>query len=154
MSCLRGRLEHRTKRSGDLSPEVAPTSLFPLLAEIPDRERAARLVRHLTCERTFGGEWRLPSIARSSARFTASGDYWRGRVWPPLNYLVALGLRKYDEEAAGRLAEDSRRLFFREWLAHGHIHESYCADSGWGEAPAGTYYRSCPFYTWGGLLMV
>jgi putative isomerase len=140
--------------NGAFAAEISPTSLFPLLAEIPDRERAARLVEHLTCARTFGGEWRIPSIARSSPRFAASGDYWRGRIWPPLNYLVLLGLRKHDEQAAARLAEDSRRLFFQEWLAHGHIHENYCADTGWGEAPAGTYYRSCPFYTWGGLLML
>ena len=63
------------------------------------------------------------------------------------------GLRDYDPAAAERLAVGSRRLFLREWLEHGHVHENYRADTGWGEAPE-TYYRSCPFYTWGGLLLL
>ena len=139
--------------AGDFAEEVSPTSFFPLLAGIPGPERAARLCRHLDDERTFGGEWRLPSIARASRRFTAAGDYWRGRIWPPLNYLVRRGLREHDPAAADRLAADSRRLFLREWLEHGHVHENYRADTGYGEAP-GSYYRSCPFYTWGGLLLL
>jgi putative isomerase len=140
--------------TGELSRVLSPTSFFPLLAEIPDMKRAQALIRLLDDPRAFGGEFRLPSIARSSEHFTADGDYWRGRVWPPLNYLVLQGLKKYDERAAMRLADDNRRLFMHEWLAHGHIHENYCADTGWGEGPAGVYYRSCPFYTWGGLLLL
>jgi putative isomerase len=139
--------------SGVFSEEISPTSFFPLLAEIPEPGRAAVLLRHLADERTFGGPWRLPSIARSSRRFTPYGDYWRGRIWPPLNYLVLQGLRKYDEIEAERLDEVSRRIFFQEWLEHGHIHENYRADTGYGEAPPGVYHRSCPFYTWGGLLL-
>jgi putative isomerase len=140
--------------SGEFSTELSPTSFFPLLAEIPDAARARALIRHLDDEALFGGEHRLPSISRRSPHFTASGDYWRGRVWPPLNHLVLQGLKKYDEAAARSLAESSRRLFMKEWLAHGHVHENYCSDTGWGEAPAGVYYRSCPFYTWGALLLV
>ena len=139
--------------SGELAAEVSPTSFFPLLAGAVPPPRAARLVRHLDDETSFGGEWRLPSVARSSPRFSPAGDYWRGRIWPPLNYLVQRGLREYDSHAAERLHADSKRLFLREWLEHGHVHENYRADTGWGEAPE-TYYRSCPFYTWGGLLLL
>ena len=96
--------------TGEFFAEVSPTSFFPLLAQIPDRARAARLLAHLEDERSFAGPFRLPSISRSSPRFSASGDYWRGRVWPPLNWLVLQGLRRYDERAAERLAADSRRL--------------------------------------------
>ena len=140
--------------SGEFCREISPTSFFPLLAGIPDAARARALLRHLDDEATFGGEFRLPSIARSSRHFVPHGDYWRGRVWPPLNYLALQGVRQYDQKAAERLSRDSQRLFMREWLEHGHVHENYCSDTGWGEAPAGEYYRSCPFYTWGGLLLL
>jgi len=138
---------------GRFVEDLAPTSFFPLLAGRPDNSRLAGLLRHLDDDRTFGGPWRLPSVARSSRRFSAMGDYWRGRIWPPLNFLALRGVARWNDKKAEALRENNRRLFMQEWLGHGHIHENYRSDTGWGEAPS-TYARSCPFYTWGGLLLI
>jgi putative isomerase len=66
-----------------------------------------------------------------------------------MNFLVYLGLRKYGlKQACADLAAKSRALLMKEWLAHGHVHENYCADTGEGCNSK----SSDPFYHWGGLL--
>jgi putative isomerase len=139
--------------NGQFSAEISPTSFYPLIAGIPDEARAAKLIATLRDERQFWGEHPLTSISRQSKHFRPRGDYWRGRVWPPMNYLVGEGLWLYDRDSAEALAAKSKKLFMKEWLSDGHAHENYCADTGLGEVP-GKYYRSCPFYTWAGLLLL
>jgi len=90
----------------------------------------------------------IPSIARSDPAFKDQ-DYWRGRIWGPMNYLVYLGLENYDEPAARReLARKSRQLFDQEWSANGHVHENYNALTGSGDDVS----SSDRFYHWGALL--
>ncbi|HEX3821064.1 MAG TPA: hypothetical protein VHW45_12050, partial [Candidatus Sulfotelmatobacter sp.] len=96
----------------------------------------------------FWGEWILPSIARNDPSFPDQ-NYWRGRIWGPMNYLVYLGLRNYDDADTRReFATKSYALFAKEWRAHGHVHENYNAISGTGDDVA----NSDRFYHWGALL--
>jgi glycogen debranching enzyme len=90
----------------------------------------------------------MPSISRDDPAYPEQ-DYWRGRIWAPMNFLVYLGLRRYDlPKARADLAEKSRQLLLNEWLAHGHVHENYNADTGEGcDKP-----NSDRFYHWGALL--
>ena len=98
----------------------------------------------------FYGEWMLPSIARNDAAFPEQ-DYWRGRVWAPLNFLVYLALRRTELKDVRRdLAEKSARLFMKEWTQHRHVHENYSAVTGEG-CDTG---NSDKFYHWGALLCV
>jgi len=98
--------------------------------------------------REFWGEWVIPSIARNDPAFKDQ-EYWRGRVWGPMNYLVYLGLRNYDQlEARRQFAKKSVELFLREWQQKGHVHENYNAISGDGDDVT----SSDRFYHWGALL--
>lgn len=135
--------------TGKLSPRISPTNFYPLLAKAATPLQADRMVReHLQNPAEFGGEFVLPSIARNDPAFKDQ-DYWRGRVWGPMNYLVYLGLRNYDEQEARRqLAEKSLNLFLKEWKANGHVHENYNAILGEGDDVA----SSDRFYHWGALL--
>ncbi|MEW5692208.1 MAG: trehalase family glycosidase [Candidatus Hydrogenedentota bacterium] len=139
---------------GKFSSEISPTSFYPLLAKIPDRESAYFLIKKLFDERFFFGEYIIPSISKDSKYYNPDGDYWAGRVWPPMNYLVYEGVRLYDRKSADILYKKYKEIFFREWEESGHIHENYSALTGRGEPEPGTYARSCPFYTWGGLLIL
>ncbi len=96
----------------------------------------------------FWGEYILPAIARNDPAYPEQ-DYWRGRIWGPMNLLAYFSLRRYDlNQACKDLAAKSVRLLMKEWLAKGHIHENYNADSGEGcDVPS-----SDAFYHWGGLL--
>ncbi len=135
--------------TGKLSARISPTNFYPLLAKAATPEQAGRMVNeHLRNPAEFGGEFVLPAIARSDAAFKDQ-DYWRGRVWGPMNYLVYLGLRNYDEpEARRELAEKSLNLFLKEWLKNGHVHENYNAILGVGDDVS----SSDRFYHWGALL--
>ncbi len=134
---------------GTPSKRIGPTSFYPLLAGVPSRERAERMVRgQLLDERAFWGPHVLPTIRRDDPAF---GDnvYWRGRIWPPTNYLVYLGLRRYGlTEAATGVADRSYAMFAAEWREHGHCHENYHAVTGEGHDSK----DSDGFYGWGALL--
>ena len=90
----------------------------------------------------------LPSISRADPAFPDQ-DYWRGRIWAPMNYLVYEALTEAGmEEEMRLLAESSRKVLLKEWEEHGHVHENYSGYDGQGcDKP-----NSNNFYHWGGLL--
>ena len=93
------------------------------------RSRPQHLLHWLDDPRKFGGFWRLPSVTRDDPAYH-DNVYWRGRIWPPLNLLTYLGLRRADQSAAAeRLAADSHRLFEQAW-AKGQCPENFNAESG------------------------
>ena len=90
----------------------------------------------------------LPSIARNDPAYQDQ-DYWRGRVWAPLNFLVYLAFEQQQlTDECRDLAEKSLDIFLPEWEEHRHVHENYNAISGRG-CDAG---NSDKFYHWGALL--
>jgi putative isomerase len=146
---------------GCFSSHISPTNFYPLLAGIVSPERAERMIReHLFNEDEFWGKFVLPSIARNDPGYRkveiiregvreSYGDYWRGRIWGPMNFLVAEGLRRmgFDQETH-LLAEKSLELFNLEWNTESHVHENYNDLTGDGDdVPS-----SNPLYHWGGLL--
>lgn len=134
---------------GRLSNRWTPTAFFPLLAGVAPPDRAARVVcEHLLNEAEFWGRWVIPSVARSDPAY-ADNDYWRGRIWGPLNFLVAEGLRRYRfDNAAAELAQKSLDLFMTNWRADGGVYENYNAETGQG----GDVWNAARLYHWGGLL--
>lgn len=134
---------------GRLSPHLSPTLFYPLIAGIAPAERAERMTReHLLNPREFWGRFVMPSIARSDPGY-AGNDYWRGRIWGPMNFLVSEGLRRYRlDDIAHQFARRSLDLLLQEWRDEGHVHENYNTDTGDGDDMP----NSDPMYTWGALL--
>jgi neutral trehalase len=144
-----GIFVNRDLKTGAASPRLSPTNFYPLLARAATPPQAERMIREqLLNPEHFGGHWVLPSISRSDPAFKDQ-EYWRGRVWGPMNYLVYLGLQNYAAPGARReLADKSRALFELEWREHGHVHENYNAITGSGDDVT----SSDRFYHWGALL--
>ena len=142
---------------GKFSMRMAPTSFYPLMAGIPSPERARKIVeRHLQNEDEFWGDFVIPSISRKDPAFIDQ-LYWRGRIWPPMNYLVYLGLKAYEmDEIAYEFAKKSVHLFMNEWCGESHCHENYNAVTGEGDdvpTPIKPFSEgSDRFYSWGALL--
>jgi hypothetical protein len=100
---------------GSYSEKKAASNFYPLLARIPDQERALLLVRHLLNENEFWGEYVIPTISRDDPAFKDQ-QYWRGSIWPPVNYLIYQGLKAYGFDAvASEFAKKSANLFMRSW---------------------------------------
>jgi glycogen debranching enzyme len=95
-------------------------------------------------EDKFWGRWLLPSVAYDDPVWHQQ-TYWRGHIWPPANYLLWQGLRRYADP--GRQAEFARSnmdLFMRNWKDGRLCCENYRSSDG-----------DCgddPHYTWGALL--
>jgi putative isomerase len=138
--------------TGQFDPRLAPTSFYPMLSKTATPEQVdAMLNQHFFNPDEFWGERVLPSIARNDPAFKDQ-DYWRGRIWGPMNFLVYLGLRNYSTPTAIRarkeLAQKSLDLFLIEWQTKGHVHENYSAVTD----DSDTVPNSDPFYHWGALM--
>ena len=136
-------------RTGEFSHHLSPTNFYPMLAHAATPAQAQEMVnRHLMNAQEFWGEWVIPAIARNDPAFKDQ-NYWRGRIWGPMNYLVYLGLEKYDvPKTQSEVAEKSYALFLKEWQEHGHVHENYNSILGSGDDVS----SSDRFYHWGALL--
>jgi putative isomerase len=135
--------------TGEFSRRLSPTNFYPLLARAATPAQAQAMIqKHLLNPKEFWGRWVIPAIARDDPAF-ADQDYWRGRIWGPMNYLVYLGLRNYDAPQTRRdFAQKSYDLFLKEWKENGHVHENYNAITGSGDDVT----SSDRFYHWGALL--
>jgi putative isomerase len=133
--------------SGTFTRSLAPTSFYPLIAGAASEVQARELLPLLQDVTKFGGTWRLPSCTRDDPAFP-DNVYWRGRVWPPLNFLVWHGLKRYGFDAeATDLADNSYRLFQGEW-ARRNCPENYSAVTG----EALDQPDTDSFYGWGALM--
>jgi len=141
---------NRRTDTGEASRRASPTMFYPLIGRIPTADRATEMVdQHLMNPAEFGGNFVIPSVPRNDAAFPTQ-HYWKGAVWPPLNFLVYLGLRNYDmPKARLELARKSLFMFLGEWKDKGLIGENYSALDGTVDDP---HLTSTPFYTWGVLM--
>ena len=144
-----GMFLNKDLHTGQLSPRISPTNFYPLLARAATPQQAQRMIQeHLLNAQEFWGDWVIPATPRNDAAFKDQ-NYWRGRIWGPMNYLVYLGLRNYDQpQVREELARKSLKLFDGEWNAKHHVHENYNSMTGAGDDVT----SSDPFYHWGALL--
>lgn len=140
---------NRRTDTGEFSRRISPTNFYALFSPDVSPERQRRIAdEHYFNPEEFYGEWMLPSIARNDAAYPDQ-NYWRGRVWAPLNFLVYLALTRTKlDDVRHDLAQKSAQLFMKEWSEHRHVHENYSAITGEG-CDSG---NSDKFYHWGALL--
>lgn len=136
-------------QTGKPWPKFSPTAFYPLLAHAATQQQAERTVReHLLNPREFWGDWVIPACPHNAPGFQDQ-DYWRGRIWGPMNFLVYLSLRNYDlPNVRHELSAKSQALLMKEWNEKGHIHENYNGNNGEGD----DVWNSGRFYHWGALL--
>ena len=140
---------NRRTDTGEFSRRIAPTNFYALFSDNVPRERLERILQeHYYNPEEFYGDWMLPSIARNDPAYTDQ-EYWRGRVWAPLNFLVYLAFEQHGlKEACRDLAQKSAAVFLPEWQERRHVHENYNSITGEGC----DVHSSDKFYHWGVLL--
>lgn len=136
------------QRKGGFVRSLSPTSFYPLLCGAATQVQASHLLEHLKDEKTFAGPYPLPNATRDDPAF-ADNVYWRGRIWPNVNYMVWLGLRRYGFLAEAKtLADQSHALFMQSWESRRIAAENYNATTGEPMDQGDTD----PFYIWAALL--
>ena len=134
--------------SGRFVSSIAPTSFYPLVAGAASPAQARALLGWLEDPRRFGGRFVLPSVSRDDPA-CRDNVYWRGRIWPPLNFLVYQGLRRYGFDAeASAVARRSYEMFARPWREARFCAENYGAQDGAITDQPDTD----TFYGWGALM--
>lgn len=129
---------------GRFLTRITPMNFYPLLAGAADPERAKPVLAAMTDPKRFWGEWVLPTVPYDDPVWKQQ-DYWRGKVWAPVNFLVFQGLQRYaDPKLLDAFADKSVRLFMHNWTEKGVCGENYLSSTG--------AQSSDPHYTWGSLL--
>jgi hypothetical protein len=125
-------------------PHLSPDIFLSLLGRVatPDKAEAVRKLFH--DPRKFAGEWILPTISRDDPEYPKQ-DYWKGKAWAPVNWLVYQGFKIYNWDHESRLlAESSAKMFLKPWREKGECHENFLSTTGEGAGD--------PHYTWGALM--
>ncbi len=92
-------------------------AFWPLLAEIPNEERAEALMAKLIDPGVFGTENPFPTLSADDPHYDKRGFGFNGSVLPHFTYMVIKGLEKYNQ---WELARDCaiRHLYFVLDSAH------------------------------------
>jgi len=159
--CPEDQLFHDRLADGSFSSATTMTRFYPLLAGVATEETRRRLKELLLDPRHFRGECVIPTVSRSDPVYADclnhEGNYWRGNIWPPANYIIYLAVKEAGwDDVAAELAARSARQFMEHWDSHGHAYENYPAE--------GNMSRDFPFphmfggreirYAWGALMVL
>ncbi|MCL2243443.1 MAG: hypothetical protein FWC03_03125 [Treponema sp.] len=68
---------------------------WPLLAEIPNDEKAEQIIQKLSDPKFFGTAHPFPSLSVSEKDYDETGRGYRGSVYPHLTFMVIKGLERY-----------------------------------------------------------
>ena len=93
-----------------------------LTAGLASEEQARELVRHLNDPALFWSKYPVTTSAMDEPTFSPDG-FWRGDMWPPTNYLVALGLNRYGYHDVAREITDKMLELVKKY--DGHSYERY-----------------------------
>jgi neutral trehalase len=104
---------------------------WPLLAEIPNDDKAERIIAKLQDPRFFGAPHPFPSLAVSDRDFDEGGNGYRGSVFPHLTFMVIKGLERYQRWDLARENAIRHLYFMLDSMSHdgnhhkGNLWEAY-----------------------------
>lgn len=131
------------------STRLSPTLFYPMIAGIASPEQGnIMLNQHFYNKKEFYGDFMLPSCAFNDPSY--DNIYWRGAIWPPLNFLAYHGIKNYNTKAAQELADKSHALFIKAWKQNHCVFENINSAKGV-ESPQDQL-MSDHYYHWGALM--
>ncbi len=120
-------------------PHKTIAGFWPLLAELPNADRAEILISHLSNPETFGTEHPFPTLSKDHPNFSKNGEGFNGSVFPTFNFMVIKGLEKYQRYDFARECAIRHMYFILEGLSpldtskKGDLYEAYLPEA---EGPA------------------
>ncbi|MDA3852241.1 MAG: trehalase family glycosidase [Spirochaetaceae bacterium] len=71
-------------------------SFWPLLAEMPNEDRAELIIEELKNPETFASENPFPTLAMNDPKFSQDGEGFCGSVYSPFVFMIIKGIEKYN----------------------------------------------------------
>jgi hypothetical protein len=104
-------------------------AFWALLAKISPPERVERLVAQLENPQTYNRPHRVPSLAADHESYRSLGEYWRGGVWAPTNYMVLRGLTEAGyHDLAYKIARNHHSQVVQVFEQTGTLWENYAPE--------------------------
>ncbi|MCX6262057.1 MAG: trehalase family glycosidase, partial [Bacteroidia bacterium] len=100
-----------------------------LTAGLASEEQARELVKQLKDPSLFWSKYPVTTSAMDEPTFRPNG-FWRGDIWPPTNYLIALGLNRYGYYDISKELADKMLELVKKY--DGHAYERYNGVEGLG----------------------
>ena len=123
--------------TGAQTDVLANAGLLPLICGAASPRQAERLIEHLHDPGMFGPAVPTPSIALRDPRYRK--DMWCGPVWVNINWLIALGLDRYDRpDLANEIRQRTLEEIERWYDELGVLFEFFDAE---GETPPPKLHR-------------
>ncbi len=121
---------HDLDKNEQRLPQKTIAGFWPLLAEIPNADKADALIAHLSNPKTFGTDHPFPTLSADSPDFTEDGDFFHGSVYPAFNFMLIKGLEKYQRYDLARECTIRHLYFILEALSpadgsKGDLYEAY-----------------------------
>ena len=104
---------------------------WTMLAEIPNADKADRLVEHLNDPKSFGTEHPFPCLSADDPHFSEEGNGYCGSVMPAFNFMIIKGLERYGQLELARECAIRHLYFVLETLmpneenVPGDLYEAY-----------------------------
>ena len=137
-------------KTGQLNRVKSVGAYWALLADIIPKERLERFVSHLDNEKEFKRPFRVPTLSADHPEYVPEGEYWRGSIWAPTNYMVLKGLEKNGyTELAYDIAKNSIENVVDVFKKESTIFENYAPES----AKQGSIAKR-DFVGWSGLFPI
>lgn len=158
----RGIYLNKNLDNGEFSERLSPTLFYPMIAGIPTEKQAERMFKeHYFNPDEFYGDYIIPSCARNDKSY--DNAYWRGAIWGPMNFLVYLGLKNYNGDAAQELAAKSYNLFVEPWNKYKYVYENTHSELGASNyesqvnrenMPDGRYFKGGSYFLYDNLFLL
>ncbi|MDE6706309.1 MAG: hypothetical protein K2J81_10470 [Treponemataceae bacterium] len=121
---------HDLDADGNRLPLKSIAGFWPLLAEIPNADKAETLIAHLSDPKTFGTDHPFPTLSADCPLFSENGEAFCGSVYPAFNFMVIKGLEKYQRFDLARECSIRHLYFILEGLTpaaggKGDLYEAY-----------------------------
>lgn len=148
---------HSLKDNG-IKAEDCKTILgwWPMAAGIASESQAADLVAHITNPNEFWRKNKIPSLSADHPKYDPIGDYWKGGIWPPTQYMTIHALKRYGyDNLAKKIAESHIQMMYRIYRngfnGDHTIWECYAPESFRPSTKYGGQLVARDFMGWGGL---
>jgi neutral trehalase len=93
---------HDINKAGKKLAVKTIAGYWPLLAEIPNDDKAERIIAKLQDPLYFGTVHPFPTVSVSDPSFDEFGGGYRGSVYPHMNFMVLKGLERYQRWGLAR----------------------------------------------------
>lgn len=136
-----GEVVGQRDHSGKVRPFETWTTLLPLYAGVPSKDRAKKLIRRLLDPKAYWGPCGVRTVPRNDVFFHQAQrvmlydhkkngrgpvSNWSGPVWVLSNYYMAMALERYGYlKEAGEIALKTARVLARDLAQTGKLHENY-----------------------------